>query len=74
MASSLENIVEQALDLPAEDRARLAEHLLHSLNTPIDPDIEKAWLEEAERRLQAVRDCKLSTVSVEEAVAKLRAG
>ena len=73
MATSLENVVEQALDLPAEDRARLAEHLLHSLNTPVDPEIEKAWLKEAEQRLLAVRDGRLGTVTVDDAVARLRA-
>ena len=43
--------MDAALSLPAEARAQLAERLLSSLNPPLDPDIEKAWADEAERRI-----------------------
>ena len=42
----------KALRLPARERARLAERLISSLDEETDPDAEKLWVEEAERRLE----------------------
>jgi putative addiction module component (TIGR02574 family) len=43
-------IAEQAERLPAADRIRLVEHLLMTLDKP-DPEIDQAWVDEGERRL-----------------------
>ena len=50
MPTSLKQIEKQARALTAEDRAKLAESLLESLQSPIS-DIEKAWAEEIEQRI-----------------------
>ena len=42
-----------ALGLPLSDRAALAERLLASLDSPDDAEIERLWVEEAERRYAA---------------------
>lgn len=47
-------IIEEALSLPVEDRARIADLLLRSLNMP-DSGIDAQWTEVAKRRLQEVR-------------------
>lgn len=44
----------EVLKLSPKDRARLAQRLLESLDTLSEPEIESLWLEEAERRDQAL--------------------
>jgi len=60
----------EALNLPVEDRARLAEALIHSLDA--DSDIEAAWDAEIGRRLQEVEAGEASLVGAEEAISQLR--
>jgi putative addiction module component (TIGR02574 family) len=43
-------IEDQALHLPAEQRAELAQKLILSLDSLSDTEIEKTWLAEAQRR------------------------
>ena len=45
-------IAEEAERLPATDRIKLVGHLLTTLDKP-DPEIDQAWVEESERRLDA---------------------
>ena len=47
-------VLEQALQLPPEERADVAKLLIASLDEPGDEDVEAAWLAEVERRLQDV--------------------
>lgn len=42
----------EALSLPVSERARLAHELLESLDTLSEPDLERMWLDEAERRAE----------------------
>ena len=49
-----EQVRDQALQLPAEDRALIARDLLESLETRDSPEtVEAAWLEEIEARAEA---------------------
>ena len=57
------DLFEEALSLPAKQRARLAHELLQSLDEGEDPDAAEAWLSEIERRAKEVRD---GTAQVEE--------
>jgi putative addiction module component (TIGR02574 family) len=52
MTARTTSIAEAAERLPAADRMRLVEHLLSTLHKP-DPDIDRAWADESERRLVA---------------------
>jgi putative addiction module component (TIGR02574 family) len=52
MNARTKSIEEQADRLPAADRIRLVEHLLATLDKP-GPDIDRAWADESERRLDA---------------------
>jgi hypothetical protein len=72
MALPTLDLEEQALLLPIEERALLAEKLLMSLNFPVDPDVEAAWIEEAEKRRLAVLSGAYQTIPLEEAIAKIR--
>ncbi len=50
MSSDTKQILENALALPAIDRAAIVESLLTSLDQP-DASIDEIWAEEAEKRL-----------------------
>lgn len=47
-------LIDTALKLPPDERFALIDELLHSLDRP-DPDLDRIWIEEAERRLAAYR-------------------
>ena len=59
-------IEKEALALPLEDRARLAEKLLESLDTEASSPLSEAWEEEIERRREDVRQGKVKPVAGEE--------
>lgn len=48
------SIIANALQLPREERARVAREIIASLDGPADQDVEAAWLAEVERRLDDV--------------------
>jgi putative addiction module component (TIGR02574 family) len=52
MNARSKSIAKEAGGLPAADRIRLVEYLLASLDKP-DPDIDRIWADESERRLDA---------------------
>jgi putative addiction module component (TIGR02574 family) len=45
-------LLNEALNLPAEARAALAARLIESLDEAVDPDAESLWAEEITRRLR----------------------
>jgi len=58
MSPLLEKLEQDALGLPEEDRALLADRLLSSLGDDVLTDVDKAWVEESERRYQEHKDGK----------------
>ena len=68
MSTSLKQIEEQARALSAEDRAKLAQSLLESLQSPLS-DIEKAWAEEIEQRIEAFDRGEISAYPAEDVFA-----
>jgi putative addiction module component (TIGR02574 family) len=71
MSSLLRNIEQQASALSAEDRARLAESMLESLQPSI-AEIEAAWAEEIEKRVSAYERGELASSSADEVFAEAR--
>jgi putative addiction module component (TIGR02574 family) len=73
MATELNQMIREALELSDEDRAFLAGLLIKSLESEADSeaDIEEAWLVEAERRWNEIEAGKVSTVPWNEVRAKL---
>ena len=59
MLSKIKEIEEEALRLPSRERAQLAEHLISSLDEEEDPEAEKLWIEEAERRYREYKEGKV---------------
>lgn len=69
MKSDLEQIDDRARALSAEDRAKLAESMLESLHEPLS-DIEFAWAEEIERRVEAFDRGELPSYPAEDVFAE----
>ena len=64
MTESAKSFLNQALQLPANERAIIAEQLLYSLDCP-DAKIDKIWAEEAEARLDALERGEIKKISAE---------
>jgi len=62
MSKQLEEVIQDAMQLDLEERARLAGALLLSMDQPSESEIERLWLEEADRRLQAFREGKVKGI------------
>jgi len=58
------------LALPAEERARLAQRLLESLDR--DPEVERAWAEEIRKRLDAIDRGEVELIPADEVVEAAR--
>jgi putative addiction module component (TIGR02574 family) len=65
MNMSTAEVIEQALKLKSADRYLLLEMLHSSLDKP-DPEIDQVWHEEILRRIKALDEGRLETVSMEE--------
>lgn len=72
MASSLKEIEKQARALAAEERAKLAESLLESLQGPPLSDIENAWAREIEARVAAYDRGETPAYAAEDVFAEAR--
>ena len=69
---TVEQIAEEALALPSESRALLADKLVESLDIAALSRIDKAWLAKAKQRRDEVRSGKVQTIPGDEAFAKVR--
>lgn len=69
---TIEQIAEEALALPSESRALLADKLVESLDTAALSRIDKTCLAEAKRRRDEIRSGKVQTIPGDEAFAKVR--
>jgi putative addiction module component (TIGR02574 family) len=66
MSINLEEIINAVMELSLEERAQLAGTLLSSLDEASESEVERLWLEEAERRLQEYREGKVKGIPAEE--------
>ncbi len=71
MASLDKKFLLEALALPVDQRAELADKLLESLNGPIPEEIERAWAEEAERRVAEIKSGKVKPIPAEDVFKKI---
>jgi putative addiction module component (TIGR02574 family) len=65
MPLKIKEIEEEALRLTSHDRALLAEHLINSLDDTEDQEVERLWVEEAERRYKAYKEGKIKAKPAE---------
>ena len=66
-------IAEQAMALPVEERAKLIECLLDSLDTLPEQDAESLWLDAAQRRAHEIDKGKVQLVTPDELARRVQA-
>jgi putative addiction module component (TIGR02574 family) len=66
MSGEALRLLDEAMLLSEQDRAELALRLLDSVGEPAD-QVERAWIEEAKRRLAAIERGEVQTISWSEA-------
>ena len=71
MSASLKQVEEQALSLNPEERAKLAEVMLESLNLPL-AEIEEAWTQEIEQRVAAYDRGDIPSYAAEDVFAEAK--
>jgi len=71
MSDLVAELSAQAQALPPEQRARLAEELLASLD-PRDAEVEAAWDEELRRRIDEVERGTVQLIPADKAFAQVR--
>ena len=72
MAMSVDQLTNEALALPPEARAALADRLVESLDSAELGRIDQLWATEARRRRDEVRSGRVKTIPGEEGLARVR--
>jgi putative addiction module component (TIGR02574 family) len=65
------DLLAELMSLPYEERARIAEIVLNSLNAP-EPEIDRKWAEIAKRRLEQLRSGEVKPVQGEEVFERIK--
>ena len=71
MSANAEKILQEALNLPLQDRAEVSERLLATFQEAPDPELDKLWAQEAEDRLAAYDRGELGGAPAEEVFARI---
>lgn len=69
--NTVARIIDQALQQPERERARIAEKLISSLDQPTDLDVELAWQKEIGKRLKEIDSGAVECIPWEEVRSKL---
>jgi hypothetical protein len=72
MSTTVEQLAEQAMNLPGESRARLADLLVESLDADALTHVDRLWLSEAKRRRDEMRSGEVETIAGDEALRSVR--
>lgn len=72
MALTLEQLAEEAMKLPTESRAVLADQIVESLDLAEPDAIQRLWAAEALRRRDEVRTGQVQPIPGEEVIAEVR--
>lgn len=72
MSLTIDQLAEEAMQLPAASRALLAERLVESLDFTETDEIQKLWAAEAIRRRDEVRSGNVRPIPGEQVLAEVR--
>jgi putative addiction module component (TIGR02574 family) len=72
MAHSIEKIEEDIRSLSVTEKLELLRSLIAELDAPADNDVERAWLEEAQRRHRELVEGKIKGIPGERVFENLR--
>jgi putative addiction module component (TIGR02574 family) len=67
----VKDIVEEAAELPVDERVIVVDSILRTLNVP-NPEIDKAWAEVAESRLAELRSGRIKAVPGDQVFERIR--
>jgi putative addiction module component (TIGR02574 family) len=65
------SLLKEALNLRPAERLQLIEMLTRSLNEP-DPEIERLWAEESEKRYKALEEGRIKTYSFKDVIERYK--
>ena len=71
MERNLNDLFQQAVQLPERDRATLAGLLIETLDPVSEPDVEAAWSEEIKRRVAEIDAGTVELIAWEDVRAEL---
>jgi len=72
MTAATTKLADKLLSLPCEDRIYLVDKLLISLNAPSKEEVDKAWAEESERRIDEIESGNVQTIPGEQVFREIR--
>jgi len=72
MLHTQEEVLTWAMALPPDDRALLADRLLNSLDSPRRREINLLWADEAERRVQQIKNGEVIPLPGKEVIQDIR--
>jgi len=72
MSLTIDQLTEEAMQLPSSSRALLAERLVESLSAAEVDAVQKLWAAEAVRRRDDVRSGRVQTIPGEQVLAEVR--
>jgi len=70
---STATLLDQILALQPDERAILAQRVWESIEHFVSPEIERAWLEESEKRWQEIEEGRVQCIPAADAMRKARA-
>lgn len=70
--STLTDVTQEALSLSIEDRVVLAQRVWESMGHFANADIEKAWMDEADRRWREIEEGKVKCQPADEVMKRAR--
>jgi len=73
MNSAVKKLAEEIQSLSLDDQVVIAQTVWDRIEHFTDPEIEKAWMEESERRWLEIEQGKVHCLSAEKAMEKARA-
>lgn len=72
MTSAARKILDEAMDLPTEERRMVAETLLHSVSEESEHELHPAWRDEILHRIEQVQRGEVRAVPWSEVRAQMR--
>lgn len=72
MTNKSQVVLEEALKLTANERAEVVERLIASLDEAPDTDVEQAWQEEIQKRLEQIERGEVELIDSDTVMAELR--
>jgi putative addiction module component (TIGR02574 family) len=72
MDTQAEHLLQTALGLPPNDRAEIAASLIHSLDDEADADVDAAWAEEINRRIESIDNGQVQLIPWDEVMRSMR--